>query len=150
MTEKEFNNSLMKTVQFSLAISKVAVGKASNKNVKEFAGFELEETTVITSVLKDLGTIIPEMDEEANASFTEIESNEAGIAFDKIYIQAQLKNHRFLRDFTEDYLKEVPTGNLDNEESNSKHVAMLALTLFNEHVAITERINKELGNEENE
>jgi len=149
MTEKEFNNSLMKAVQFSQATSKIASGKAGNKNVQEFAGFELEETTVITSVLKDLGTIIPEMDEEAKISFNEIESCEPGKAFDELYIRAQLKNHRLLRDLTEDYLKEAPTGNLDKEETHGKHLAMLALTVFNEHVAITERINKELTNEVN-
>jgi hypothetical protein len=39
-----------------------------------------------------------------------------------------------------------PTGHPDKEESQGKHLATLALTVFNEHVAITERINKELIN----
>ena len=131
MTEKEFNNSLMEPIQFSLATSKIAVDKASNKNVKEFAGFELEEVTVITSVLKDLGTMIPEMNEETRTAFTEIESNAPGLDFDKLYIKAQLKNHRLLRDITEDYLKEAPVKNLDKEESQARHLAALALTVFN-------------------
>jgi putative membrane protein len=66
-----------------------------------------------------------------------------------LYIRAQLKNHRLLRDLTEDYLKEAPTNHLDKEESQGKHLATLALTVFNEHVAITERISKELAGGEN-
>jgi putative membrane protein len=91
MTEKDFNNSVIVPVQFSLATSKIAVDKARNKNVKEFAGFELAEAIAVTSILKDLGTMIPEMNEEAKTAFTEIESNEEGIGFDKIYIMGLTK-----------------------------------------------------------
>jgi putative membrane protein len=144
MTEKEFNTSVVAPVQLSLATSKIAVDNATAKNVKEFAGFELAESIALTTILKDLGTLIPAMEEKDKAAFAEIESAEAGMEFDKLYIKVQLNNHRMLRDLSEEYLKEAPTENLDNEESTGKHLAILALTVFNEHVAITERIDREL------
>jgi hypothetical protein len=55
-----------------------------------------------------------------------------------------------LRDLTEDYLNEAPTDHLDKEELQGRHLATLALAAFEEHVAITERINKELADGETE
>jgi len=144
MTEKEFNSRLMAPAQLSLATSKIAIEKIQNSSAKEFAGFELAETTAITTVLKSIGVLAPEMDEESKSIFSKIESAVLGPEFDKLYIESQLKNHQLLRDLTEDYLNEAPSGNLDQEESQGKYLATLALTMFNEHVTITERISKEL------
>lgn len=147
MTEQEFNNSLMAPIQFSMASSKIAVEKATNINVKEFAGFELTETVALTSALKTLQTLLPEMTEESKAAFTEIESAEANV-FDKLYMAAQQKNHRMLRDLTEDYLNDAPIAKLDKDESQNKLLATIILPFFEEHVAITHRLCKELGVED--
>ena len=148
MTEKEFHDSLVAPIQFSMSVSKIAVDRAANDRVKEFAHFELAETIAITTVLKTIETIFPEMDEETKKLFIEIESTAAGDSFDKLYIQSQLKNHRLLRDLTEDYLNEAPTGQLDKIEAEDKLIATLILPFLEEHVTITERLGKELGIEE--
>ena len=148
MTEKEFHDSLVAPVQFSMSASKIAVDRATNNRVKEFAGFELAETTAITAVLKTMETIFPEMDEETKKSFGIIESTAAGDEFDKLYLQSQLKNHRLLRDLTEDYLNEAPTDQLDKIEAEDKLIATLILPFFEEHVTIIERLGKKLGIEE--
>ena len=145
MTEKEFHDSLVAPVQFSMSASKIAVDRAANNRVKEFAGFELAETTAITAVLKTMETIFPEMDEETKKSFAIIESTAAGNAFDKLYIRSQLKNHRLLRDLTEDYLNEAPKEQLDKIESEDKLIATLILPFLEEHVTIIERLGKKLG-----
>ncbi|MEO6730836.1 MAG: hypothetical protein ABIN01_06440 [Ferruginibacter sp.] len=145
MTEKEYNSSVMNLVQFSLAITKIAEDKAADNAVKEFVVFERTEGNAIVNVLKDLDTVIIELDDEAQNAFSAIESCEAGPGFDKLFIRAQLKNHRNLRDLTEDYMDEAPAKKLDIEESQYKHLAILMLTVFIEHVTIAERIHKDLG-----
>ncbi|NID09539.1 DUF4142 domain-containing protein [Fibrivirga algicola] len=142
--EKEFRQGVIGPAELSLATSQIAVSKATQKNAKEFAGFELEEAKSVTSVLKDLGTPVPAMDAKAQATLNKIKTTAKGTAFDKAYIQAQLENHEFLRDLAQNYLKNS-TGKTGAAESQTRHLATLALAVFKEHVAITRRILGELG-----
>ena len=142
-TEKEFRQGVIGPAELSLITSQMAVSKATNKNVKEFAGFELEEAKAVTAVLKDLGTPVPSMDAKAKATLDKIKSAQ-GAAFDKAYIKAQLENHEFLRDLAQNYLKNS-VGKSGAAESQGRHLATLALSTFKEHVAITKRIMGELG-----
>ena len=142
--EKEFRMGVIGPAELSLATSKIATAKASQKNAKEFAGFELTEAIAVTSVLKDLGTPVPPMDAKAKATLEKIKNTPSGKEFDKIYIKAQLENHEFLRDLAQDYLsnsKDKTTA----AESQGRHLATLALATFKEHVAITQRILTELN-----
>lgn len=141
--EKDFRMGVIGPAKLSLATSQIAVSKATNKNAKEFAGFELGEAIAVTGVLKDLGTPVPAMDAKAKATLEKIKSMPAGREFDKAYIKAQLENHEFLRDLAENYLgKGKLAGAAENQ---GRHLAMLSLAVFKEHVAITSRILKELG-----
>ena len=142
-TEKEFRQGVIGPAELSLITSQMAVSKATNKNAKEFAGFELEEAKAVTAVLKDLGTPVPGMDAKAKATLDKIKSAQ-GAAFDKAYIKAQLENHEFLRDLAQNYLKNS-AGKSGAAESQGRHLATLALSTFKEHVAITKRIMGELG-----
>ncbi len=142
--EKEFRQGVIGPAELSLATSQIAVSKATNRNAKEFAGFELEEAIAVTTVLKDLATPVPPMDAKAQATLDKIKTTPAGLAFDKTYIQAQLENHEFLRDLAMDYLKNA-AGKTDTAESHGRHLATLSLAVFKEHVAITKRILSELG-----
>jgi putative membrane protein len=143
-TEKEFRQGVIGPAELSLATSQIATSKATQKNAKEFAGFELTEAIAVTTVLKDLGTAVPPMDAKALATLNKIKTTPAGPAFDKAYIQAQLENHEFLRDLAQDYLKKS-VGKTTPAESQTRHLATLALANFKEHVAITKRILGELG-----
>lgn len=141
--EKEYRMGVIGPAELSLATSQIAAGKATNKNAKEFAGFELGEAIAVTGVLKDLGTPVPAMDAKAKATLEKIKSTPAGPEFDKIYIKAQLENHEFLRDLAQNYISK---GKLAGAaENQGRHLATLSLAVFKEHVAITSRILKELG-----
>jgi putative membrane protein len=141
--EKEFRMKVIGPAELSLATSQIAVQKATNKNAKEFAGFELGEAIAVTGVLKDLGTPVPAMDAKAKATLAKIKSTPAGPEFDNIYIQTQLENHEFLRDLAQNYISK---GKLAGAaENQGRHLATLSLAVFKEHVAITTRILKELG-----
>ena len=141
--EKEFRMGVIGPAELSLATSRIAVDKASNKNAKEFAGFELAEAIAVTTVLKDLGTKVPAMDAKAKATLEKIKSTPAGHEFDKAYIQAQLENHEFLRDLAQNYISRGKMAGA--AENQGRHLAILSLAVFKEHVAITARIRKELG-----
>lgn len=130
--------------ELSLAISKIATEKASQKNAKEFAGFELTEAISETSVLKDLGTPVPPMDAKAKAILEKMKNTSSGNEFDTIYIKAQLETHEFLRDLAQDYLRNSK-GKTTAAESHGKHLATLALANFKEHIAMTQRILGELN-----
>ncbi|TSJ36352.1 DUF4142 domain-containing protein [Mucilaginibacter corticis] len=141
--EKEFRMGVIGPAELSLATSQIAVNKATNKNAKEFAGFELGEAIAVTGVLKDLGTPVPAMDAKAKATLEKIKSTPAGPEFDKVYIQAQLENHEFLRDLAQNYISKGKMAGA--AENQGRHLATLSLAVFKEHVAITSRILKELG-----
>jgi predicted outer membrane protein len=141
--EKEFRMGVIGPAELSLITSQIAATKATNKNAKEFAGFELTEAIAVTSVLKDLTTPVPPMDAKAKATLAKIKNTPAGPEFDKAYIAAQLENHEFLRDLAANYLSK---GKLAGAaENQGRHLATLSLAVFKEHVAITQRILAELG-----
>ena len=141
--EKAFRMGVIGPAMLSLATSEIAVTKATNKNAKEFAGFELTEAIAVTGVLKDLGTTVPPMDAKAKATLAKIKNTPAGVEFDKIYIAAQQENHEFLRDLAASYISQ---GKLPGAaENQGRHLATLSLAVFKEHVAITKRILSELG-----
>ena len=130
--------------ELSLVTSQLAVEKATNKNTKEFAGFELTEAIAVTTVLKELGTPVPTPDGKAKATLEKLKSAEKGAAFDEAYITAQLENHEFLRDTAADYLERTQGSKENKAEQQTQHLATLALATFKEHVAITKRISGEL------
>lgn len=145
MNEKEFRIKVLGPAELSLVTSQIAVDKATNMNAKEFAGFELTEAIAVTKVLKDLGTKAPQMDSKAKATLDQIKNTAKGLEFDKVYITAQLKNHEFLRDLAESYLKNSSSMKSNMAEMHGRNLATLALATFKEHVAITKRISEELG-----
>ena len=145
MNEKEFRTKVLGPAELSLATSKIAVDRATNKNAKEFAGFELTEAIAVTKVLKDLGTEVPPMDSKSKVTLDKIKNTAKGLEFDKAYIIAQLKNHEFLRDLAENYLKNSSDIKGNVGEMHGRNLATLALATFKEHVAITKRISEELG-----
>ncbi len=143
MTEKEFNTNLLLPLEFSISTSKIASEKATNPLVKEFAGFELAEATALSTVLKDMGAMAPVMEEEMKALFQGLESTAAGSMFDRFYLDVQLKNHQVLREFTEDYLNDAPTADLDTEEVNGRYIASLIFPAIEAHLTMAERLLKE-------
>lgn len=141
--EELFRKGVIGPAELSLASSQLAVDKATDRQAKEFAGFELTEAVAVTSVLKALGTPVPPMDAMAKSTLESLKAAPKGAAFDKLYISAQLKNHEFLRDHAQDYLK-TTAGKTDMAEQNTQKLATLALATFKEHVALCRRISMEL------
>ena len=143
-SEGLFRQGVIGPAELSLVTSQLAVDKATDKNTKEFAGFELGEAVAVTTVLKQLGTEIPAPDAKAKETLAKLKAAAKGKDFDKAYIAAQLENHEFLRDHAMDYLAKAK-GKTEPAEMHAQHLATLALATFKEHVAITKRILGELS-----
>lgn len=143
-TEADFRNGVIGPAMLSLATSQIAVTKATNAKALEFAKFELREAIGVTTVLKEMGTAVPPMDANSKATLAKIQSAAKGAAFDKEYIKAQIANHEFLRDLATSYIKNS-TGKTAMPEMHGRHLAMLTLGQFKDHVVLTKDVMQMLG-----
>ncbi len=141
-TASQFYTGVLGPAELSLTTSNLAVEKATQKNAHEFAGFELGEAITVNMVLKDIGAAAPAMTSNDTATIQTMKTS-SGAAFDRAYIGFQLRNHEFLRDIADAYLHNS-AGATDPMEKQGRHLAMLMLAVFKEHVAICKRINGEL------
>ncbi|WP_426130921.1 hypothetical protein [Pararhizobium sp. PWRC1-1] len=143
-TAAQFYSTVIGRAEISLATSQIASEKATQKNALEFAGFELGEAITVNMVLKDTGAMGPGMDASADGMVEKVTSAAKGKAFDKAYIALQLENHEYLRDLADAFIHNS-TGVTDPAELQGRHLSMLMLAVFKEHVAICKRISNELG-----
>ncbi len=141
-TAPQFYMGVLGPAELSLSTSHLAVEKATQKNAHEFAGFELGEAITVNMMLKDIGAAAPAMTANGAATLQTMKTS-TGAAFDRAYIGFQLDNHEFLRDLADAYLHNS-AGASDPMEKQGRHLAMLMLAVFKEHVAICKRINGEL------
>ena len=141
-TAPEFYMGVLGPAEVSLSTSQIAVEKATQKNAHEFAGFELGEAITVNMVLKDIGAEAPAMTADGAATIQKMKTS-TGAAFDRAYITFQLENHEYLRNLADAYLHNS-AGATDPVEKQGRHLAMLMLAVFKEHVAICKRINGEL------
>ena len=142
MTAQQFYMGVIGPATLSKITSEIAVDKASNAHAKEFANFELREAIAVTTVLAEMGIPTPPMNATGKAILAKLKSSD-GTAFDKAYIMAQLSNHEFLRDLATTYLANSQ-GHTGMAETHGRHVAMLTLNEFKEHVVLTKQISSEL------
>jgi len=141
-TAQQFYTGVLGPAELSLATSHLAVEKATQKDAHEFAGFELGEAITVNMVLKDIGATAPAMTADDTATIQAMKAA-TGAAFNRTYIGFQLQNHEFLRDLADAYLHNS-AGAADPMEKQGRHLAMLMVAVFKEHVAICKRINAEL------
>jgi len=126
----------------SLLASRVALNKARDEDVKEFAEFEVAEQETIADVLKSMkdGTVSgkvtapsdtdvrQQLSEEDNATLQKMEKME-GKEFDRAYIRAQIEGHQKLLRIQDEYLA---IGN----EPGHINVAKLARGQIKEHLQL--------------
>jgi putative membrane protein len=150
--EKKHAHETKKVGSLSLATSRVAVEKASDPMVKEFAKWEVAEQETIADILKSMemdgkaeGALKPPskdevekmLDAEGKTSLDELNST-SGAEFDKAYVTAQLDGHKKLLTIQEDYLK---VG--QNREHLS--VTKLARGQIKEHIDHLDMLKSKLG-----
>jgi len=117
--ENRYMNQLMPLGSLALASSRVALQKAGDPNLKEFARFEVAEQETIADVVKSIqnpGTMRGEvkqasdaevrqhLDQQGQNSLQRLQSMQ-GADFDREYLRAQIDGHNELLKLQEEYLK---------------------------------------------
>jgi putative membrane protein len=138
----------------SLEASRIALKKAQNPKVKEFAQLEVAEQETIADVLKSMRdqstpasgqvkapsaeVVQTNLDAKGKQMMEKLQKAEAGAGFDKEYIQGQIQGHQELLQIQESYLK----SGKDRENLN---VTKLMRGQIKEHLTLLQDIEKQLG-----
>jgi putative membrane protein len=145
----------------ALETSKVALEKARNEDLKQFAKFETDEQTTLSEVMRSImdpsataaaGAVNPgpstsaaaptggmtmQMDAKGREMVQKL-NQASGSEFDREYLQGQMQGHRDLLQVQERYLQSNPQ---DREHMN---VAKMARGMIREHIALLEDIQKKM------
>ena len=127
----------------ALQTSEIALQKAEDEEVKQFAKFEADEqkglAEVLRSMLEPAGTASPQVgagaaqpDQKHAAMIQKLQQAKAGDAFDKEYVKGQLDGHRELLQIQESFLQARP------QSREAMNVAKLAAGRIREHIEMLE------------
>jgi putative membrane protein len=132
----------------ALQTSEIALQKAQNPMVKQFAQFERDEQTTIAEVLRSMqepaatasggAASTPEIPADKANMMQQLQQAKAGAEFDRMYIQGQVQGHQELLQIQERYLQ--------SNSRNREHVnaAKLARGHIKEHLTRLQDIQKEI------
>jgi putative membrane protein len=136
----------------ALQTSEIALQKAKDDDVKQFAQFEVDEQRTIAEVLRSMmepastaatggqtpAAAQPQLDQKHAQMVQKLQQMKAGEEFDKAYIDGQIQGHQELLQIQETYLK----SNSRNREH--MNVAKLARGHIKEHLTMLQDIKKDL------
>jgi putative membrane protein len=142
--ERQYRTRLFALGSMSMMTSQIALNKASDAAVRQFANFEFNEQTAVANILTEMNTPKPPMDAEARAVVARLRAAPRGRAFDREYILAQHNAHLMLRSLNTNYVANS-RGRRNMREMHARHLAMLALPAINEHIAHTTTLRRTLG-----
>ena len=148
--EQQWLQQTMMVGTVALQTSEIALQKAQDEDVKQFAQFEADEQRTIAEVLRSMmepaGTASPQggaqaqpqLDQKHAEMVQKLQQAKAGDAFDKEYIQGQLQGHQELLQIQERFLQ----GRPQNREA--MNAAKLARGHIKEHLALLKDIQEGL------
>jgi putative membrane protein len=144
--EQQWIRETMMVGSVALQTSEIALQKAQDEDVKQFAQFERDEQQTIAEVLRSMlepaGTAStanpPQPDQQHAAMIQKLQQAKAGDAFDKEYIQGQLQGHQELLQIQERFLQ----GRPQNREA--MNAAKLARGQIKEHLVLLKDIQEGL------
>ncbi len=150
--EMQHMQQTMQLGMVALETSRIALNKARNDDLKQFANFEVQEQTTLSEILRSMmdpsataatgssagQAAMPnvQMDASARDMIQKLQGQQAGAEFDKMYLDGQLQGHRNLLQVQERYLQ----SNSRNREH--MNVARMARTQIREHIALLETMQK--------
>lgn len=124
---------------FSRQTSLLALARAANPRVKEFAGFETDEQTAIGQVLTDAvqpPTVV--LDTAMQGEMAQLQAQQ-GKAFDAAYVRIQIQGHQDLFAIQQDFLNSIPI------DRDREHIAVLARTVIQMHLTMLRDLQAMLG-----
>ena len=141
--EQRWLQQTMMVGSVALQTSEIALQKAEDEEVKQFAKFEADEqkglAEVLRSMLEPVGTASPQVgpgaaqpDQKHAAMIQKLQQAKSGDAFDKEYVKGQLDGHRELLQIQESFLQARP------QSREAMNVAKLAAGRIREHIEMLE------------
>lgn len=143
----------------ALETSRIAMQKAQNPELKQFAQFEVQEQTTLSDVLRSMmepaataatsgqsgqassstasASAMP-MDQQSRDMVQKLQSAQAGQEFDRQYLQGQIQGHQDLLQVQERYLQSNP------QNREHMNVAKMARTQIREHIALLENMQQKM------
>lgn len=115
----------------SLQMANIALEKAANEKVKQFAKFEHDEQTTVGEVLKSMDPSLspPSPPADVAEAIEKLLKKSSGAAFDREFISAQIDGHEMLRSIQQDYLKV-------GKDPQTVNTTKLVLGMIEEHLAL--------------
>lgn len=128
------------TGMVALQTSDVALEKARNAKVKEFAKFEHDEQTTVAEILKSMAPNMPPpmLDPKMAEMVQMLKGMAAGAAFDKAYVTGQIEGHEMLLKIQEDYIKA-------GKNREQLGVAKLVRGMVKEHLVLLGDLRKAMA-----
>jgi putative membrane protein len=147
--EQQWMNQTMMVGSVALQTSEIALQKAEDEDVKQFAQFERDEQQTMSEVLRSMmepaGTASPQgagaqpqLDQKHAAMIQKLQQAKAGETFDKEYVKGQLEGHQELLQIRERFLQ----GRPQNREA--MNAAKIARGHIKEHIALLKDIQESL------
>lgn len=166
--EMQHMEQTMQLGMATLETSRIAQNKLQNDDLKQFAGFEIQEQTTLAEVMRSMmepaataatgnragasgqaagqmgnqsgmmGQGSMAMDANAREMMQRLQNQQAGAEFDRMYLDQQLQGHRNLLQAQERFLQSNPRN---REHMN---VAKLARGQIMEHIALLEDIQQKM------
>ena len=141
--EQRWLQQTMMVGSVALQTSEIALQKAEDEEVKQFAKFEADEqkglAEVLRSMLEPAGTASPQSvagaaqpDQKHAVMIQKLQQAKAGDAFDKEFVKGQLDGHRELLQIQESFLQARP------QSREAMNVAKLAAGRIREHIEMLE------------
>ncbi len=120
--------------------SQLALERAQNPRVRQFAGFEIAEQTALAQVLTDTENPPPvPLDANHAAVLQTLQAQQAGPGFDRAYVLSQIQQHQALLLVQQGYLDGF------NRSADTRHIAVLARVSIQQHLAMPQGIQATLA-----
>jgi putative membrane protein len=148
--EAQHIKDTMKVRSVALATSRLALEKAQNAKVKQFAQFEVAEQQTISDVLSAIesdgksaartgqdagdGRSQPQLDQAGQQMLKRLQEAKAGMEFDREYVSAQIDGHQQLMKIQESYIN-------SGKNVLNLSIAKLARGQIKEHLTLLNDIN---------
>jgi putative membrane protein len=137
----QYRTTTLMIGSLALQSSQLASERANHTKVKEFAGFEIAEQLTMAQVLTDSPTPpVAPLDSTHATQLQALNSLPPGHAFDVQYVTLQLQCHQELLGIQNGFLQPQPSMS-----SDIVHIAMLARTTVQMHLALLEELRQMVG-----
>jgi putative membrane protein len=139
LTASGYKQQALKSGNFSLRVSQLAVQNATHPHVKQFAEFEVAEQTTVAQVLTEDAVPQPLALDPREAELMGQLEAQSGKDFDAQYIHTQIIGHQQLLNIQQAYLNGAMAG------QQYEPIAVLARMVIQMHLTMLQDLQNEVA-----